>query len=194
MKTVVGLFEHLEEADRAVAGLKEAGFSDEDISVLARGDVAGELPEKQKTFKDVIETVGAGAAGGGVLGGVIGSLVGLGVLTVPGLGPAFVAGSLAVTLGSAAAGAGVGAATGGLVGGILGLSIPEEEAEVYAEGVKRGGILITIQAPDPQADQAYLIMEENNALDLNTLRARWEQEGWTGFEVEEPPSDNPPRL
>ena len=49
--------------------------------------------------------------------------------------------------GAALAGAGIGAAAGGLLGALTGMGIPEEEAHVYAEGVRRGGTLVTVTRP-----------------------------------------------
>ena len=51
----------------------------------------------------------------------------------------------------AASGAGIGAAAGGLLGSLTGAGVSEEDAHVYAEGVRRGGTLVTVRAEDADA-------------------------------------------
>ncbi len=71
-------------------------------------------------------------------------------LAIPGIGPIVAAGPLAATL----AGAGVGAVAGGLIGGLTRAGVPEDEANVYAEAVRRGGALVTVRAEDSRAEVA----------------------------------------
>ena len=47
-----------------------------------------------------------------------------------------------------------GAASGGLVGAIVGWSIPEERVKRYEEGIKKGGILLSVR-PRSDVDAAY---------------------------------------
>ena len=61
-----------------------------------------------------------------------------------GLGPIVAAGWLVAAL----TGAGVGAAAGGLLGALTGSGLSEEESHVYAEGVRRGGNLVTVRTDD----------------------------------------------
>ncbi|MGF6178734.1 hypothetical protein ABIE33_007054 [Ensifer sp. 4252] len=57
----------------------------------------------------------------------------------PGVGPVVAAGWLAAT----AAGAIAGSAVGGIIGALTDSGVPEEDAHVYAEGVRRGETLVT---------------------------------------------------
>jgi hypothetical protein len=79
-----------------------------------------------------------GAGVGTAVGGAAGLLAGLGLLAIPGVGPVVAAGWLVAT----AVGAVAGAATGGLIGGLTGAGVSEDDAHVYAEGVRRGGSLV----------------------------------------------------
>lgn len=182
METIAGLFRTFKDADQAVDALEKAGFNQDAISLLARNQVIEENVPRDRTAKEVAGSAGAGAVGGGVVGGVLGLLIGLGAIVIPGLGPAFAAGALASALGTAAGGAGVGAAVGGILGAMTALRIPEEEAQIYAEGVRRGGILVTVQAEDAQADIARTVMRNSNAVDIEELRKEWQQSGWKQFE------------
>src|SRR5687768_8567623 len=110
-KTVVGLFDHTEEADAAVRELTASGFGADEVSVA--GTKAGSAREHEME-QDAVMADGAatGATGGALLGGLGGLLLGLGVLAIPGLGPLMAAGPIVAAL----TGAGVGAGIGGVVG------------------------------------------------------------------------------
>ncbi len=203
--TVVGLFDTSDEAHGAIQELTDSGIKSRDISVIvndARGEFknlrAGDrsAPGDFNTPDDTGGTKGAegattGALSGGLLGGALGLLVGIGALAIPGIGPVLAAGPLAAALGSAGAGAvagaGIGAASGGLIGGLVGLGIPDEDAQVYAEGVRRGGTLVTLQTSEDKANRAAAIMERHGAVDIDERRAVWHQSGWKRFDADARP-------
>ena len=190
MKTVVGLFRNSADAERAVDALEDAGFVSDDFSVVARDNVI-ETDYDDDDHVGAGEGAAVGAIGGATVGGLTGLLMGLGVLAIPGIGPVLAAGTLATALGSAAAGAGIGAATGAVTGGLIGalmdVGIPEEDAHFYAEGVRRGGVLVTVHADDTRASLATGIMHQANAVDVNTQRDAWRAEGWERFDETAPP-------
>ena len=177
MPVVVGMFENTRDVDQAVAALHKAGFTKPQIGVIARRGVV-----KEKT--SLTTTTEVGAIAGGALGGVGGLLVGLNVVTlaVPGIGEVVAAVDLLTVLGATLLGAGIGAIGGGLVGALVGLGLPEHEAHVYAEGVKRGNILITVQTPAERMPEVTGIFRQANAVDISTRRQEWTVEGWTQFE------------
>ena len=80
-------------------------------------------------------------------GGALGALTGLGLMAIPGVGPIVAAGWLVATLTGAAAGA----ATGGVVGALTQMGVSSEEADVYAEGLRRGGAVVSARVPDADA-------------------------------------------
>jgi hypothetical protein len=190
-KTVIGLFDTASEAEHVVRDLTSHGFSNSEISVVAN-DARGEFGQAREAGRThdagrdkgdaVAESAGAGAVGGTVIGGTLGLLVGAGLLTIPGVGPVLAAGPIAAALGSTALGAGLGAAAGGLVGGLVGLGVPEDEANYYAEGVRRGGTLVSVSADGTMADQAYQIMQRHGAIDIKERGSSWREEGWTRFD------------
>jgi uncharacterized membrane protein len=191
MKSIVGLFEKYEDADKAVTALKEAGMKDEGISLLTRKDTYKTDPEG-RTKEDASESAAKSAIGGGVTGGLAGLLVGLGSVLVPGLGPVIAGGALATLLGTTAVGAGIGAAAGGIVGTLTGLGVDQEEAQLYAEGVKRGGLLVIAQVEEGQAEMADTIMLDSNAIDIRRVEEEWKKTGWAQFdETVEPDSKYP---
>jgi len=194
LKNVVGLFDTSSDAQAALRDLQSAGFSGSDISFVANNS-RGEYGEYDTSARDGTATeaeegAGFGATGGAVLGGLAGLLVGLGALAIPGIGPVVAAGTLATTLGSTALGAGLGAAAGGLVGALVGAGVPEEHANVYAEGVRRGGALLTVHAnSDEQADRAADIMDRHNVVDIDRRGEEYRSGGFSRFDENAGPYD-----
>ena len=193
MKTVVGLFEYYQDAERAVNELNTRGFGKTDISIAARDRTVQEQVGGGREVA-VAESAGAGAIGGTAVGGIAGLLVGIGALAIPGVGPVLAAGPLLTAIGSTAAGAGIGTATGGMIGALVGLGIPEEEANFYAEGVKRGGVLVFVGASDERAAEAQEILRRANAADVDARRGAWTQGGWSRFDEHAVPDENYPSF
>jgi stress response protein YsnF len=177
-KTVIALYDNAEHARNAVKDLVDSGFERERISIVA-SDARGEYRDVKGTEagSDMASDVGAGAGIGAVLGGIAGLVVGLGAFTIPGIGPLVAAGPLATTL----AGLGVGAAAGGLVGALTNLGIPEEDAETYAEGVRRGGTLVTVETADERSNRAVDILNRHNPVDMERRSSEWRQANWQGY-------------
>lgn len=168
--TVAGVFDAQSDAQKALNELKEAGFTPDQVSVVAK-----DTRETQTMVEDSdmagAETSGAatGALLGGLTGGIAGWLVGIGALAIPGIGPIVAAGALATTLGGAA----IGAAAGGLIGALVGAGIPEEDARTYETHVKEGRILITAQATDArQAQSAHDAFERYGGSDVRAYDRR----------------------
>jgi hypothetical protein len=186
-KTVVGLFDNFTDAQNVVQELVNAGFERSEISLLAndqRGEYSRAVGDTGESAAG--EGAAAGAIGGGVLGGVLGLLVGVGALAIPGIGPVLAAGPLAAALGTAGAstlvGAGIGAAAGGIIGALVGAGIPEEDANFYAEGVRRGGTLVLVRSSDDMANRAYDVMQRYGAVDVDKRGAEWRSSGWNRFD------------
>jgi hypothetical protein len=152
--TISRLYDNYADAQRAVQGLESAGVPHSDISIVANNSdnwYSGKKVDRDGNgVDDRAEGAGKGAGIGAGLGGAAGLLAGLGLLAIPGLGPVVAAGWLAAT----AVGAAAGAATGGIVGALTEAGVSKEEAPLYAEGVRRGGTLVTARVPD--ADRGSL--------------------------------------
>lgn len=162
-RSVIGLFDDFAQAQQVVQELADAGFRREDISLI-RGNAKGDFT--QTTASDTGAGAAAGAGTGAVLGGIAGLLVGLGALAIPGVGPIIAAGPLAAAL----TGAGIGAAAGGLIGALTSLGVPEDQAQLYAEGIRQGGTLVAVTSPDNMLDRAVDIMNRNGAIDIERRR------------------------
>jgi hypothetical protein len=193
MQTIAALYRTFADADRAARALELAGVDPTNVSMMAREGVVIDRPALAAAVDPDGGAAATGAAVGAAAGGLGGLLVGLGLLTVPGLGPIFAAGTLAAAVGSSLAGAGIGAATGTVVGALVDLGIPPSQAGAYAEGVKRGGVLMTVVVPDYQVEPLEQLLLAQGALDIHEAATHWRNAGWQGFD-EQPPTGEYPTL
>lgn len=186
MKTVSGLFDNYSDAQDAVGELEATGIPSADISIVANNSDDWYEDEERS---DAAEDAGTGAGIGAVVGGAGGLLTGLGIMAIPGVGPVVAAGWLAATAVGAMAGAAVGGATGGIIGALTDSGVAEPDAHVYAEGVRRGGTLVTARVSDELALQAEQILGQSSSVDLASRRRDYEAEGWTAFDPSAPNQD-----
>jgi len=162
--TVAGVFHNPSDAEKALNALKNANFTPDQVSVVAKDTRETESMVERSGMAGA-ETSGAtaGAFLGGITGGIAGWLVGIGALAIPGIGPVVAAGALATTLGGAA----VGAVAGGLIGALVGAGIPEDDARSYQTHVSEGRILITAQATSAgQAQEARDAFDRHGGSDV----------------------------
>ena len=161
---VYGIVQTREQAETVVSGLRNTGFTGDDISVL--------FPDKggTKDFAHEKNTKAPeGAATGGVagmgIGAALGWLAGIGSLAIPGVGPFIAAGPIMGAL----SGAAVGGATGGVVGALIGLGIPEFEAKLYDGKVRGGNVLVSVHAEDGERQKhARKVLENAGATDISS--------------------------
>lgn len=74
--------------------------------------------------------------------------------------------------------------SGDLTGRLSGYGIPASDAHAYAEGVRRGGSLITVTCTDSEVDRVLDILEADEAiLDVDKQQESWRAEGWQGHEI-----------
>ena len=180
--TITGLFDTRADAMAAAEALHGAGILDEHISIVASDDDG----HAAQGASDASEDAGKGAGIGAVLGGAGGLLTGLGMMAIPGVGPVVAAGWLVATAAGAIAGGAVGAAAGGLVGAMTANGVPERDAHVYAEGVRRGGSLVTARVEDVDAPAAREILEGGH-VDIAARDKAYRADGWDGFDESAPP-------
>lgn len=176
MRTVTGLFDSFDDASRAVGQLEAEGIAD--VSIVSRDSGRAETDHDTKAA----EGAGTGAGLGAVAGGAGGLLAGLGMLAIPGVGPVVAAGWLAATAVGAAAGAVAGGAAGGIVGAMIESGVSEENADVYAEGLRRGGTLVVARVDEALVGNAEAILQSANWVDIERRRSDYAEEGWSRFD------------
>src|SRR4051812_34572538 len=160
-RTITRLFDDYADAQTVVTELERLGVPHSDLSIVANNVHGAHGRDGDHDVTDVNDhgDVSRGASTGAVLGGVGGLLAGLGLLAIPGLGPIVAAGWLASTAAGAAIGGVGGAAAGGLVGALKNSGHSDEEANVYSEGVRRGGTLVSARVPDDQIARAESVLD-----------------------------------
>jgi hypothetical protein len=163
---VFGIYKTLSAAENAVDALiTSAGFSNQDVSVLAEDNETTRQFAHEKNTK-APEGATAGAVAGGAIGGTLGLLAGIGSLAIPGVGPLIAAGPIVGLL----AGAGAGGAVGTLVGALAGMGIPEYEAKRYEGYVKSGGVLVSVHCESSEeVDRAKHILTGTGADDVASV-------------------------
>lgn len=170
-KTVLGIFSDREKAEEAIGNLEEAGYNPKDISIVMKDKSEGEKLARN-TGADVAEGTVAGMTSGAILGGLAGLLASF---VIPGLGAFFIGGPIAAALGltgaaaTTASGAATGALAGGLLGALTGLGLSQEDAKVYEDRVKQGGILLAIPARTGEEAEIESMLSECNADDIKSV-------------------------
>lgn len=182
-KTIVALYDDLSTAERVVQDLVDAGFARETMSLVANDTSRGMVEDSETVYIDDDDVTAGEGAG---FGAVVGTLVGLGVALIPGVGPILAAGPLAAAV-MAGIGAAAGAATGGIVASLVDFGIPEDEAEAYIEGLRRGGTLLSATVDEAHVNRVEGIMNAYNPVDIEHRTSTWREAGWTGYDDEMEP-------
>lgn len=183
-QTVTALYDTYDDAVSAVNALEASGMPRSDISIVSNN--VDNRYDKNRPTK-AAEDAGKGAGIGAAVGGVGGLLTGLGLMAIPGVGPVVAGGWLVATAAGAAAGAAVGGAAGGLVGSLTKVGVPERDAHFYAEGVRRGGTLVTASVEDSRASAAREILQRYKWVDPDVRGAAYRESGWNSFDESAPP-------
>ncbi len=68
----------------------------------------------------------------------------------------------------------------GFWGSVKNLFAPEEDKHAYAEGLSRGGYLLTAHTSDAHYERVLDILDHEGAVDMNERETQWRSEGWTG--------------
>jgi hypothetical protein len=178
--TISRLYDNYADAQATVTKLEAAGVPHSDISIVANNSdnwFDGKKDRDGDGVDDRAEAAGTGAGIGAGIGGAAGLLTGLGLLAIPGLGPVVAAGWLAAT----AVGAAAGAATGGIVGALTEAGVSKDDAPLYAEGVRRGGTLVTAKVADVDKSRLEAVLD-TSVVNLRDRSAAWQKTGWTGYD------------
>ena len=156
-RTLVALFAHHADAERAIARLLESGIRSERIGYLQAMDVRKE----KNPAKAAAEGLAVGATSGAIIGEILAAAaIGL----VPGVGPAFVAGALLPVL---LAGPLTGAVSGAVAGGLIGAESSEEEP-YFIQEVQTGRVLVSVEVGNEE-DAAAVVLRDSGAFEVDNL-------------------------
>jgi hypothetical protein len=180
-QTVTSLYDTYDDAVAAAGALAKAGIPISDISIISNN-----ADNRSERTHHAADDAKKGAGLGAAVGGIGGLLNGLGVMALPGVGPVVAAGWLAATEVGAAGGAVIAGAAGGLVGMLTSAGAPERDANIYAEGVRRGGTLVAARVADAQAPIAHEILQRYRCVDPMVRAAAYRESGWSSFDKNAP--------
>jgi uncharacterized protein (TIGR02271 family) len=70
------------------------------------------------------------------------------------------------------------------VGSLTRLGVPEDDAHLYAEGVRRGGTLLIGEVTDDNMERALAIIERSSPVDLDERGEHYRTAGWGRYDAE----------
>jgi hypothetical protein len=195
-ETIVAVYDNFDSANKAVQDLVNDGFARDDIGLAVNNSGRkGEFKNLETNVDKYEDVTGAeGGTFGAVVGGVAGAAVALTSIVIPGIGPIIAAGPLVALLGGATGaviGGTAGAISGGVAASFIHLGISDDEAEYYAEAIRRGNAVVTVTAKDQnQAALISDILRRYQPINLKRRADEWRRKGWQGFDPNAEPYTN----
>ena len=61
--------------------------------------------------------------------------------------------------------------------------MPEEDRYSYAEGLKRGGYLVSVRADEANYNRVIDLLDREGSVDMDQRESTWRSEGWTGYQA-----------
>jgi hypothetical protein len=184
--TICRLYDSYIDADRVVLALKSAGVPPSETSVISNNSDTWYRAAKTDSVvparKDGADSEADGKVEGAAIGAAIGATAATAaslvtMLAIPGVGAVVGAGWLAAVLGSMA----IGGVTGGLLGALTNAGISEEDAQVFVEGVRRGGTLVAARVPQTELPRVEAMMD-HSAVKLQERCELYRKSGWQSFD------------
>jgi hypothetical protein len=184
--TVCRLYDSYGDANRVVLMLEAAGLPSSETSVISNNSDTWYHAPTTRNSVPVREDRASSKANGKVEGAAVGAAIGataataaslVTMLAIPGVGAIVGAGWLAAMLGSMA----IGGVTGGLLGALTNAGLSEEDAQILAEGVRRGGTLIAARVPQTEVPRVAAMMNRS-AVNLEDRRDLYRRSGWQSFD------------
>lgn len=188
-KTIVALYDHRSDAETASRDLQAAGFESSVIEILSHSDLSsGGWGDRDLSGSPTGTAAGTltGDSSIGAASGMARTDLSTGYVaspnTVPGTG-AGLAGAGLGTESGLGAGAGMGTTgSSGMLTRLAGWGIPNQDAQVYAEGVRRGGSLLKLRLEEEDVDRAMDVLERGNVVDVEERGSAYRDSGWTGYD------------
>ena len=166
--TVCRLYNSYTDANRVILMLEAAGLPASETSVISNNSDAWYTNARNANVIPMRKGETGSHADGKFEGAAIGAAIGataataaslVTILALPGVGAVVGAGWLAAMLGSMA----IGGVAGGLLGALTNAGISEEDAQVFVEGVRRGGTLVAARVPQSELPRFEAMMNQSAA-------------------------------
>src|SRR5258706_4369048 len=180
------LYDSHADANRVIFALQTAGVPQSETGMISNNSDSWYSGTKTDNVIPIRRNADGGKAEGKVEGAAVGAAIGataataaslITMLAIPGVGAIVGAGWLAAILGSMA----IGGVAGGLLGALTNAGISEEDAQVFVEGVRRGGTLVAARVPQAEAPRIQTMMNQS-AVNLGERRELYRKSGWQCFD------------
>jgi hypothetical protein len=179
---VGGLYKEQEQAVSAYYALREAGFPEDNITVLERKQGNELETERRTSARDVARSAGLGALLLGFVGAILVLLIGVGMLPIPAFLPNLEPGATGMTLGLAVITFFISAVTGAILGAAFKLSFSaDKEEEIAEKDVKGGDILIVVNVDESKQTKAQSVMQDSEIVDVENLTEKWDPDIWSRY-------------
>jgi hypothetical protein len=66
------------------------------------------------------------------------------------------------------------------------LFMPDEDRYSFAEGMRRGGVTISVKTDTATHDRVVDVLDRDGAVDLDEREQSWRSEGWSGYTARDP--------
>ena len=184
--TVCRLYDSYADASRVVLALEAAGFPPSETSMISNNSDAWYSATKTASVAPKREDGPSRRADGKVEAAAVGAAIGataataaslVTMLAIPGVGAVVGVGWLAAVLGSMA----IGGVAGGLLGALTNAGISEEDAQVFVEGVRRGGTLVVARIQQSELPRIEATMNQS-AVKLQERCELYRNSGWQCFD------------
>ncbi|MHB1293948.1 MAG: hypothetical protein ACYC4R_03025 [Anaerolineae bacterium] len=175
LPSVVALFDELQDARLAVRALAQAGFPADVTSFIAH-DV------RDKRALDAVRSSAQApdSAVRGALGSLSDLLAGARSFDLPGVGAVVAAGPLAALLQD-------GDTAPDLEMALVRMGIAEEQANAYAESVRRDGVLVAVSVTPERVAEVVRILKQFAPVDITERAEEYHREGWSRFDPDATP-------
>jgi hypothetical protein len=176
------LYDSYRDADRVVVMLGAAGVLPSETSIISNNSDTWYSATKTGSVDPFRKNGSIGEAGGKIESAAVGATAATAasfvtVLALPGVGAVVGVGWLAAILGSMA----FGGVTTGLLGALTNSGISEQDAQVFVEGVRRGGTLVTTRVSQADVARVETIMSRG-AVELAERNELYHKSGWQSFD------------
>lgn len=188
LTAICRLYDSYSDANRVVLMLEAAGLPPSETSVISNNSdtwyrarkTANVVPIRKDKAPSQAQADGKveGAAIGAAIGATAATPASLvTMLAIPGVGAVVGAGWLAALLASMA----TGGEPGGLLGALTIAGSSEEDAQVFVEGVRRGGTLVAARVLQSDLPRVEAMMNQC-AVNLGERRDLYRKSGWQCFD------------
>jgi hypothetical protein len=181
MSFTAGLFKKRKQAFTAYQALQETGFTAQDLTLLMRKRIQPPNFQGRASLGEVVQSAGVGGLIAGLLGTIFALLVGAGVIPVTRWLPSFIPDNPRMFLNLSVITLIVCALIGILIGAAVKLIRSADRAAITDQGVKRGGLLLVVNADDTQKETVRLVLQENGAVDVDNLTKTWDPAIWSRY-------------